>query len=369
MSTRTRIVFSTRKTNRREVRAGRFPETRFRRIAKSHDNNDETTHTTTTAASARRPRPRHPARALPRDVRSTAERVEPLQERRDEGGEEEHARRVRAGGPRRGLREVEETLPGGEGRVEDEAHPRGRGRRVSGTRGEATTGARRCERAIRHGHATGDGRRRERRRETRSRAGGGGHERERLRKREKRANINPPAPAPARLPHRASHFLPPRAFRRPLRRHSNDARADDPPTMDPLAPSITFYDKESGKGRVTYLGAVPRPHLSRARARTRSPPRSIRPSASDLTRDPPGPARLPIHPPSPRAGNLIPEYLFYPTPGLWFTNQGREVRAARRARGARHRPPPARRRRASGSPTLEPLTRVPPAHPFPAVDG
>jgi len=112
--------------------------------------------------------------------------------------------------------------------------------------------------------------------------------------------------------------------------------------MDPLAPSITFYDKESGKGRVTYLGAVPRPHLARARARTRSPPRSIRPSASDLTRDPPGPARLPIHPPSPRAGNLIPEYLFYPTPGLWFTNQGREVRAARRARGARHRPPLAR---------------------------
>lgn len=210
MSTRTRIVFSTRKTNRREVRAGRFPETRFRRIAKSHvdDNNDETTHTTTTAASARRPRPRHPARALPRDVRSTAERVEPLQERRDEGGEEEHARRVRAGGPRRGLREVEETLPGGEGGVEDEAHPRGRGRRVSGTRGEATTGARRCERAIRHGHATGDGRRRERRRETRSRAGGGGHERERLRKREKRANINPPAPAPARLPHRASALSP-----------------------------------------------------------------------------------------------------------------------------------------------------------------
>ena len=99
--------------------------------------------------------------------------------------------------------------------------------------------------------------------------------------------------------------------------------------MDPLAPSITFYDKESGKGRVTYLGAVPRPHLSRARARTRSPPRSIRPSASDLTRDPPGPARLPIHPPSPRAGNLIPEYLFYPTPG--YGSRTRAERCARRA--------------------------------------
>ena len=24
--------------------------------------------------------------------------------------------------------------------------------------------------------------------------------------------------------------------------------------MDPLAPSITFYDKETGKGRTTYLG-------------------------------------------------------------------------------------------------------------------
>ena len=340
MSTRTRIVFSTRKTNRREVRAGRFPETRFRRIAKSHDNNDETTHTTTTAASARRPRPRHPARALPRDVRSTAERVEPLQERRDEGGEEEHARRVRAGGPRRGLREVEETLPGGEGGVEDEAHPRGRGRRVSGTRGEATTGARRCERAIRHGHATGDGRRRERRRETRSRAGGGGHERERLRKREKRANINPPAPAPARLPHRASHFLPPRAFRRPLRRHSNDARADDPPTMDPLAPSITFYDKESGKGRVTYLGAVPRPHLSRARARTLSPPRSIRPSASDLTRD--TRARPPPHP-SPLAARRKPHprVPLLPHPRVMVHEPG--PRGARGAPRSRRAPPsPAR---------------------------
>lgn len=24
--------------------------------------------------------------------------------------------------------------------------------------------------------------------------------------------------------------------------------------MDPLAPSITFFDKETGKGRVTYIG-------------------------------------------------------------------------------------------------------------------
>ena len=37
------------------------------------------------------------------------------------------------------------------------------------------------------------------------------------------------------------------------------------------------------------------------------------------------------------------------------------MRAARRARGARRHPLLARRRRASGSPTLEPLTRVPPA--------
>ena len=25
--------------------------------------------------------------------------------------------------------------------------------------------------------------------------------------------------------------------------------------MDPLAPSITFFDKETGKGRITYIGA------------------------------------------------------------------------------------------------------------------
>jgi hypothetical protein len=87
---------------------------------------------------------------------------------------------------------VEETLPGGEGGVEDEAHPRGRGRRVSGTRGEATTGARRFERAIRHGHAMGDGRRRDERR-TREREGGReGHER--LRKREKKRHHQSPSP-------------------------------------------------------------------------------------------------------------------------------------------------------------------------------
>jgi hypothetical protein len=42
--------------------------------------------------------------------------------------------------------------------------------------------------------------------------------------------------------------------------------------MDPLSPAITFFDKE-GKGRTSYIGS------------------------------------------------LIPENLFYPTPGLWFTNQ------------------------------------------------
>jgi hypothetical protein len=46
--------------------------------------------------------------------------------------------------------------------------------------------------------------------------------------------------------------------------------------MDPLAPSITFFDKE-GKGRVNYIG------------------------------------------------NLVPEKVFYPTPGLWFSNQSDEV--------------------------------------------
>jgi hypothetical protein len=46
--------------------------------------------------------------------------------------------------------------------------------------------------------------------------------------------------------------------------------------MDPIAPSITFFDKE-GKGRVNYIG------------------------------------------------NLVPEKVFYPTPGLWFSNQNDEV--------------------------------------------
>ncbi|CAL52302.1 Homeobox domain [Ostreococcus tauri] len=46
--------------------------------------------------------------------------------------------------------------------------------------------------------------------------------------------------------------------------------------MDPLSPAITFFDKE-GKGRTSYIGS------------------------------------------------LVPEKLFYPTPGLWFTNQGSEV--------------------------------------------
>ncbi|CAL6301136.1 unnamed protein product [Bathycoccus prasinos] len=49
--------------------------------------------------------------------------------------------------------------------------------------------------------------------------------------------------------------------------------------MDPIAPSITFFDKE-GKGRVNYIG------------------------------------------------NLVPEKVFYPTPGLWFSNQNDEVQLA-----------------------------------------
>jgi hypothetical protein len=46
--------------------------------------------------------------------------------------------------------------------------------------------------------------------------------------------------------------------------------------MDPLSPAITFFDSE-GKGRTSYIGS------------------------------------------------LAPEKLFYPTPGLWFTQQGDEV--------------------------------------------
>jgi hypothetical protein len=47
-------------------------------------------------------------------------------------------------------------------------------------------------------------------------------------------------------------------------------------SMDPLSPAITFFDSE-GKGRTSYIGS------------------------------------------------LVPEKLFYPTPGLWFTQQDNEV--------------------------------------------
>jgi hypothetical protein len=46
--------------------------------------------------------------------------------------------------------------------------------------------------------------------------------------------------------------------------------------MDPLSPAITFFDKE-GKGRTSYIGS------------------------------------------------LVPDKLFYPTPGLWFTQQDAKV--------------------------------------------
>jgi hypothetical protein len=46
--------------------------------------------------------------------------------------------------------------------------------------------------------------------------------------------------------------------------------------MDPLSPAITFFDKD-GKGRTSYIGS------------------------------------------------LVPDKLFSPIPGLWFTNQGSEV--------------------------------------------
>ena len=47
--------------------------------------------------------------------------------------------------------------------------------------------------------------------------------------------------------------------------------------MDPTAPSITFFDKDTGKGRATYIGS------------------------------------------------LQPARMFPPTVGIWFTNQGDEV--------------------------------------------
>ena len=98
--------------------------------------------------------------------------------------------------------------------------------------------------------------------------------------------------------------------------------------MDPLAPSITFYDKESGKGRTTYLGAfLPGHHLPRA---SRVP----RCASSPRPEDPLTPSRLPR---SQLAGSLIPDKLFTPTPGLWFTNQGYEVRRSTRARVRRVR--------------------------------
>ena len=61
----------------------------------------------------------------------------------------------------------------------------------------------------------------------------------------------------------------------PVRRPASQSHSNY--TMDPLSPAITFFDKE-GKGRTSYIGS------------------------------------------------LVPENIFYPTPGLWFTNQGSEVR-------------------------------------------
>lgn len=52
-------------------------------------------------------------------------------------------------------------------------------------------------------------------------------------------------------------------------------------------------------------------------------------ASSPRPEDPLTPSRLPR---SQLAGSLIPDKLFTPTPGLWFTNQGYEVRRSTRAR-------------------------------------
>lgn len=68
------------------------------------------------------------------------------------------------------------------------------------------------------------------------------------------------------------------AKRRRLRREPTTGTATPTLTMDPLSPAITFFDKE-GKGRTSYIGS------------------------------------------------LVPDKLFYPTPGLWFTQQDDKVTA------------------------------------------
>ena len=81
--------------------------------------------------------------------------------------------------------------------------------------------------------------------------------------------------------------------------------------MDPLAPSITFYDKETGKGRTTYLGACPRgtPPVVRI---TRPPSRVVgasRGSADALSPPAFAPRRQP-HPGSalhPHPGTVVHE--------------------------------------------------------------
>lgn len=68
------------------------------------------------------------------------------------------------------------------------------------------------------------------------------------------------------------------AKRRRLRGEPTTGTATPTLTMDPLSPAITFFDKE-GKGRTSYIGS------------------------------------------------LVPDKLFYPTPGLWFTQQDDKVTA------------------------------------------
>ena len=50
----------------------------------------------------------------------------------------------------------------------------------------------------------------------------------------------------------ARHF--PSALQAPQPAPPHLSRVTHNSNMDPLAPSITFFDKETGKGRVTYIG-------------------------------------------------------------------------------------------------------------------
>ena len=92
-------------------------------------------------------------------------------------------------------------------------------------------------------------------------------------------------------------------------------------------PSPSTTKRAAKVARRIWVRFFPGHHLPRA---SRVP----RCASSPRPEDPLTPSRLPR---SQLAGSLIPDKLFTPTPGLWFTNQGYEVRRSTRARVRRVR--------------------------------